>query len=367
MWYIYIAGYATFDSTNTTVFNNCATSNVTLGSRFTGGYIGSNSKNIEINNSSSSVTMSGSSESSAFVAMNTTDVSLTGCYAIVDNINDSGSGGLLSQLEGGTNTIDQCFVLITGEIGTAAYVGGLAAGFESSTSSGSLTINDCYVVGDNTYTHSSPLLGYQASPTNIVVNNFYHIGDNATGCSVIGWFSNGTVTVTDSVLQPSAVVTRGTSSVTLNNVSTDDTDILGQLYTNWSSSIWTPIASSYPILDTFTNLDNWDGSYTTYNLAPTVDAGSSNSNNNENDNQMCFAMNTLINTDKGYKLIQALTRHDTIDGEKIISVVKVPYDSNKTRLMKIPRNCIAPNIPNRDLVLTEYHLIKYNGNRITVL
>jgi len=72
---------------------------------------------------------------------------------------------------------------------------------------------------------------------------------------------------------------------------------------------------------------------------------------------ICFVGTVNILTNNGYKMIQDINKHvDTINGMKIISVVKSNSTSNY--LVKIPKNFFGENLPFEDIICSPTHKIE---------
>ena len=99
-----------------------------------------------------------------------------------------------------------------------------------------------------------------------------------------------------------------------------------------------------------------------------VVAGSSyNGTNNDfalarylNDVSICFIGDTIMDTDQGSVRIDSLIpEYHTIDGKKIIAVIKSIY--NYKHLICFKKNVLGDNIPDRDLILSKQHKILNKG------
>ena len=70
---------------------------------------------------------------------------------------------------------------------------------------------------------------------------------------------------------------------------------------------------------------------------------------------ICFHENTLIQTDQGEVLIKNITCNHTIEGCKVIYLIKSPNIPSK--VVKIEKHAFGLNKPNREIILTRNHII----------
>ena len=85
-------------------------------------------------------------------------------------------------------------------------------------------------------------------------------------------------------------------------------------------------------------------------------------------NIVCVGEGTLIETDGGEVRIEDLTPSHTIGGQYVRNVTKqyVNTTADAQRMVQISRDALNPGVPNRDILLTDYHMVyhpKYNNNR----
>ena len=76
---------------------------------------------------------------------------------------------------------------------------------------------------------------------------------------------------------------------------------------------------------------------------------------------ICFHEDTQIQTDQGEVLIKNLTSKHTINGAKIIYLIKSP--SKAKQLVLIEKNAFGINKPSRDMLLTKSHTIIINNKK----
>lgn len=200
----------------------------------------------------------------------TENISLSGAYGeinncfMIGNINADQCGGIAgensfsgsinfgSQSADGTGVINNCYFIgdISNGIGIGSSAGiiGPNCGRGGSTNfnpvpggSNTLTINNCYTI------------------TNDLSNNFSLIGANCGGSVPVisGQAGTGEVIFNNCVGKtPLSGPTSGT--ITNNNSTTNLNVIFGQLYSNWSTTIWESVSSDYPILRNYL-LDIYSG------------------------------------------------------------------------------------------------------------
>ena len=77
------------------------------------------------------------------------------------------------------------------------------------------------------------------------------------------------------------------------------------------------------------------------------------------DDTICFHENTQIQTDQGEVLIKDLTINHTIEGAKIVYLIKSPNKAKE--LVLIEKNAFGLNKPSRDILLTKNHTIIINN------
>lgn len=365
----FLCMYATYNGTNTTTFNQCSINNITL-ARFGGGFCGNYSRNISFNNCYANITIGSATECGTFIGFNGNGVnSLTCCYAVINQISGPAVGGLVGRMIGGTTTVEKCFVIVTNGM-SGVYSGGLLGGMTSSVENNTtITVNDCYVYSDIS-SLSGAFVGYHTYGVNnnININRCYHVGA-MNGKSIAGWFTHASrqLNVTDCVIQ-STDYNGGTGTITLLRVDTTligiinrlpDNTSVGQSSVNGAAGNWisTWVPGPYPLLACFTDLNIWDGSYTSYDSIPLP--GSSQQIEAEV-STMCFGTNTLFLTNDGYKMIQDIKHGDVIDGNTIHCVTHSLLGVTN-KLVVIGKGALKHEIPCRDLVVTEPHLISFEG------
>lgn len=75
---------------------------------------------------------------------------------------------------------------------------------------------------------------------------------------------------------------------------------------------------------------------------------------------ICFPANTPVITSTGEKFIQNITCADKINGKQVHSVVTSIVPKNKMMFIKMSKNSMGINVPNKDTVCTENHMIYYD-------
>lgn len=274
---------------NTTTLTQCHGTDIGNIGSSAGGFIGATNSNFSLTNCSIEITgnISGTNAGGfiggGWVGSNT----MTSCTANVTSQSGSHTGGLVGAAgNGGDFTMNKCYVVHVNSV-SGTYSGGMfGGGLAISNMDYDITINDSYIGSDlNSFTGA--FFGYAAygsgttQPT-IVMNRCYHAGTSGGG-SITAAMNVGNYTLTDCVLtdtnyravgsiNPTLVRTDTTTSV----LNTSPAYLPGDpSYTgdaeNWSSSDWTPVDGSFPILDVFT-ASPWDGSYSTYNGSATLGA-----------------------------------------------------------------------------------------------
>jgi hypothetical protein len=78
---------------------------------------------------------------------------------------------------------------------------------------------------------------------------------------------------------------------------------------------------------------------------------------------ICFPAGTQVNTDQGKIAIEKLVPGvNTIDNKKIVTITETVMTDN--RLVKIKKNALSKNIPNKDTTISGFHKVKHNGKLI---
>jgi hypothetical protein len=77
-------------------------------------------------------------------------------------------------------------------------------------------------------------------------------------------------------------------------------------------------------------------------------------------NPICFQKDTPVTTSKGIKLIQHITKQDTINGISVHSLVTSLIPKNEQYFVKISKDSLGYNIPSQDTICTIYHTIRVN-------
>ena len=78
---------------------------------------------------------------------------------------------------------------------------------------------------------------------------------------------------------------------------------------------------------------------------------------------ICFPAGELVLTDAGYKPIERVKKGiDTIRGESIVEVTATR--TQDTTLVRIVKNAICQNVPNRDTLVSNNHKILFRGKMV---
>lgn len=370
----YLARFSTQNSTNTTTFTNCQANNLTLGSRFCGGFCAEYSSNITLTSCSANITMGSATEAGGFIAHNLNGTNLiTDCNATIDQINGGACGGLISRIGGGTTTINRSYCNVTSGVNTA-YSAILAGGMTTSVDNGTtLNITDSYAIGDLT-NYSGALVGYHTyngtvgEPNTVNVTRCYHVGNyGANTRSICGWYTdtNRPFNVTDCVVG-STDFNRGGGAINLVRVDTSLESInaqnlpngtdLGQsnvngFADNWSNLIWTE----------GTNPGDF----------PTLKALNEGEGEGEEDNCCCLFPGTIIFTNEGPQPIEKVSEGSFVlreNGEMCkvvqnISIIRKIADrvtSLKNLPIRIGKGAFG-KIPLYDTYISRYHRFLYKG------
>jgi hypothetical protein len=72
---------------------------------------------------------------------------------------------------------------------------------------------------------------------------------------------------------------------------------------------------------------------------------------------ICFAADTSVITSTGPKMIQDITSSDTINGKQVHSLVSSIVRKNTDQLIKISKDALGENKPDKDTVCTVFHMI----------
>ena len=116
---------------------------------------------------------------------------------------------------------------------------------------------------------------------------------------------------------------------------------------------------------TFTNLQPTTSyQYTvSYEINPFLEIVSDSFNTNGMISTICFIGSTLIHCDQGYMKIKDInTKKHTIQGNKILAITKTSFAGKS--LIKIEKDALGMNVPNRDTIMTEQHCIAYKNRLI---
>jgi hypothetical protein len=77
---------------------------------------------------------------------------------------------------------------------------------------------------------------------------------------------------------------------------------------------------------------------------------------------ICFAEDTLINTDQGIIKINKLTNQNTINNNRVKAITMTKLTTNSMILIK--KNAIQKNIPNKDTYISRDHKVLYNHRMV---
>lgn len=81
---------------------------------------------------------------------------------------------------------------------------------------------------------------------------------------------------------------------------------------------------------------------------------------------ICFVKDTLVKTDQGNIKIQEINKDiNTIENESIVAITQT-YSDGKY-IIKVEKDAIGKDIPNKDVILSGYHKIMYNGKLIMAI
>lgn len=284
------------------------------------------------------------------------DILFKNCYSSCLEI-PTNSSGFIFNVGSSSLEFNKSYVLsnLTGN--------SLSGGFVARTDE-YIKFTNCYYVGNKLQNSNSigGFIGEINSGTSVEIFNSYSTISSNTG-ALAGTISGGT----NFDIYNCHINGAPTDYYSLNSGTFFNQDSLQDLPTYygtatlppmWFPSIWqTNIPTSYPILADFKNLLIWDDTYIIDTSTPGYSAALCANV------VPCFAVNTIIKTNNGEKYIQDVKYNDIIDGFKVQTIYKSKLQDKF--MVKISKNSIGVNKPNKNLFVTKNHSFKINNKIIT--